>query len=229
MRTRLQLVLIGLVVVALLLAACGAPATPAAVPTPTVAPTKAAKTINDYSGYMLRPSGTEPTNGAIKVTWYGTTMFLLDDGETQLLFDAFITRPSLETVVRSMKTGEALLQTDAPLVDAWLARPEVRNPAAIFIAHSHHDHVIDVAYIANQTGASVYGSDSTLNLARGGGVPEAQLNRNQLMKPLAIGKFTVTVLPGRHGLNPPPLPDDRDLLIDKPLPRQATPAALQVY
>ena len=39
----------------------------------------------------------------------------------------------------------------------------------MFIAHSHHDHALDVAYIAKRTGARVYGSDSTLNLARGEG------------------------------------------------------------
>lgn len=104
-----------------------------------------------------------------------------------------------------MTTGAALIRTDPEVVDAWLARDEVGPIAAIFPAHSHHDHAIDVAYIANRTGARVFGSESTLNIARGGGVPEGQLERFRLFKPVEVGAFSVTVLPGRHEENPPPL------------------------
>ena len=162
----------------------------------------------------------------MKATFYGTSTLLFDDGETQILVDAFITRPTLSTVAASLQTGAALIETDKAVVDAWLARPEVGDIAAIFPAHSHHDHAIDVAYIAHRTGARVYGSESTLNIARGGDVPEEQLSRYHLGKPVLVGRFTVTVLPGRHPHNPPPLTDDRDLTIDAPLPQ---PAAFADY
>ena len=81
--------------------------------------------LDQYAGYMLPQSTASATDGAIRVTWYGTTMFLIDDGDVQLLFDAFITQPSVETVVRSFENDAALIQTDTAAVDAWLARPEV--------------------------------------------------------------------------------------------------------
>lgn len=182
--------------------------------------------IGQYRDYYLSTAGGTPSNGAVKVTFYGTSTLLFDDGDTQIMVDAFITRPTLTTAVTSLKTGAALIETDKPTVDAWLARPEIGTISAIFPTHSHHDHAIDIAYIANRTGAHVYGSESTLNIARGGDVPESQLSRYELGRALQINGFTVTVLPGRHPFNPPPLTDDRDLTIDAPL-RQ--PAAIAEY
>ena len=177
-------------------------------------------TIERYSNYYLASTSNDPTNGAVKVTFYGTTMFLLDDGATQLLFDAFITRPSISIAARSF-FNQPLIETDPATLNAWLSRPEVGKPAAIFAAHSHHDHAMDIAYIAEKTGAQVYGSESTLNIARGGDIPEPQLSLYQLGKETAFGDFSVTVLPGRHALNPAPLPDDRGRLISKPLRQPA--------
>ncbi len=176
--------------------------------------------------FYLETNDGAPTNRAVKVTFYGTSTLLFDDGDTQIMVDAFITRPTMTTALISLKTGAALIKTDKLTVDARLARPEIGTIAAIFPAHSHDDHGIDVAYIANQTGAHVYGSESTLDIARGGGVPEAQLSRYELGKALQINRFTVTALPGRHPFNPPPLTDDRDVTIDAPL-RQ--PAAIADY
>jgi L-ascorbate metabolism protein UlaG (beta-lactamase superfamily) len=176
--------------------------------------------IDRYSRYYLNSNNDEPTNGSVKVTFYGTTMFLLDDGQTKLLFDAFITRPSAEITARSLQ-GEPLIQTNQAILDAWLARPEVGKPVAVFAAHSHHDHAMDIAYVAQKTGTQVYGSESTLNIARGGDIPEAQLSRYQLGKEIMFGDFTVTVLPGRHALNPNPFPDDRGILILEPLRQPA--------
>ena len=91
------------------------------------------------------------------MTYYGTSTLLLDDGRTQFLVDAFLTRPSREAVVESLTTGAALIGSDPATVDAWTARPEVRSPAAIFATHSHHDHALDVAAVALRTGAQVHG------------------------------------------------------------------------
>ena len=174
-------------------------------------------TIERYSPYYLRQSNETSVNGAIKVTYYGTTMLLFDDGETQLLVDAHITRPSAEILLTSLATGEPLIKTDEALVDAWLARPEVGNPVALFIAHTHPDHAMDAPYIVQKTGAHLYGTESTLNLGRGGDVAEDQMSRYKFGEDIKIGKFTVSVQPGKHTLNPAPLADDRDLTIDTPL------------
>ena len=186
----------------------------------------AVRSIRAFREHYLPGTDAHPRGGSVKVTFYGTSTLLFDDGSTQILIDACITRPAMETLLASLNSGKALIQTDPAMVDGWLARPEVGQIAAMFVAHSHHDHAIDVAYIANRTGAQVHGSESTLNIARGGGVPEGQLSRYRLWVPVQVGDFTVTVLPGRHPPNPPPLTDDRDLTIDAPLPQ---PAAFADY
>jgi hypothetical protein len=103
----------------------------------TPATTVPAKSIDAYRDYILGPDDAAPADGAIKVTWYGTTMFVVDYGQTRMLSDAFITRPSLATAVESMKTEKALIATDTAMVDAWLVRPEVGKRAALFVAHTH--------------------------------------------------------------------------------------------
>ena len=41
---------------------------------------------------ILVPSEAQPENGQIKVTWLGTTSLLLDDGDSQIMIDGFISR-----------------------------------------------------------------------------------------------------------------------------------------
>ena len=121
-----------------------------------------------------------------------TVSVLVDDGTTQLLFDAFITDISL---------GRAVLgrvQTDRAKVDSVLSLVGADRVQAMFVSHSHYDHVLDAAHIANRTGATLRGSASTLNVGRGGGVPENQLEEYRLDQPITIGDFTVTVLASRH-------------------------------
>ncbi len=67
------------------------------------------------------------------------------------------------------------VSTDPDAVDTALDKVGADRVRAIFISHSHHDHALDVTYIANRTEATIYGSPSTLNIARGGNVPEDRL------------------------------------------------------
>jgi L-ascorbate metabolism protein UlaG (beta-lactamase superfamily) len=57
---------------------------------------------------------------------------------------------------------------------------------------------MDAPYMAAFTGARLYGSSSTLNIARGAGLPENAMEQYQPGKPLHFGKFTVTILNSKH-------------------------------
>jgi L-ascorbate metabolism protein UlaG (beta-lactamase superfamily) len=170
--------------------------------------------IDRYSSYYLSQNDQEPRNGAIKVTFFGTTMLLFDDGETRLMLDGYITRPSLIT----RRTRD--IETDPELVDAALARAHVDRVDALFVAHSHFDHALDIAYVAQKTGAHLYGSESTLNIGRGGNLPEAQMTLYE-PGPVSIGKFTVTVLPSKHSPPVRGVNDNLGLVIDHPLRQPA--------
>ena len=155
----------------------------------------------------------------MKVTYFGTTTLLFDDGRDQVLFDAHFTRPSLARYI--FGSGA----TDVALADELLRIHRVDRLRAIFISHSHHDHVMDAPYIANRCGATLYGSASALNVARGGDVDEGRLVFFSGGETFAVGDYSVTVILSLHS-KPTILNNDLGQTIDAPL-RQ--PARLRDY
>ena len=163
------------------------------------------------------------TNGEqVSVTWLGVSMLLIDDGETQLLVDAFVSRPGI---------WESLLRldvaSDIPQIDAVMHDFQMRRLAAIIPAHSHYDHVMDVGAFANRSSASVLGSESTLNIARGAQVPDDQLLLVQPGEPYTFGEFIVTLHKSPHGpigwRGGTPLPGE----LEEPLALPASIAAMR--
>ena len=102
----------------------------------------------------------------MKITYFGTTTLLFDDGRDQILFDAHVTRPSLLQYI-----GNARVGTDRALCGRLIELHHIDRLRAVFISHTHHDHVMDAPYIADRCGAALYGSESARNVALGGGVP----------------------------------------------------------
>jgi L-ascorbate metabolism protein UlaG (beta-lactamase superfamily) len=166
----------------------------------------------------LRNDARELRDGAVRVTGLGTTMMLVDDGQTQILIDPYLTSVSLMDAAL-----DRAVSTHASEVDAALGRVGADRVKAILVSHSHFDHALDLAYVAKRTGALVVGSASALNIARGGDIPEEKL---RLVKPdeaFEIGDFVVHPLASRHA---PHVFGGEGATIDVPL-RQ--PAALSAY
>lgn len=171
--------------------------------------------LTAYRDYLIQPDDTPPKDGAVRVTFLGVTSLLFDDGETQLLIDACYTRPKMAHVIARR------LETDPKTVDAVLQSAKIDRLKAVFVAHSHYDHALDVAYVANKTGAVLHGSESTLNVGRGGDVGKKQLVLFDPKKEVTVGQFTVTVFASKHS---PPIKlinDDLGETIDKPLKQPA--------
>ena len=145
----------------------------------------------------------------VSMTFFGTTTWLLDDGETQLLLDAHLTRPSL------LRAVFGKLKTNTAFVDEVLRRFPMERLQAIFVSHSHYDHVLDAAYIAQKTGADLYGTVSTKNVGLGGGLPEARLHLFEPGKPVSVGAFEITALPSIHS-KPTVLNNDLGVVIERP-------------
>ena len=116
-----------------------------------------------YPTYESRPD-------AVTVTWLGVTTLLFDDGDTQILIDGFFSRPSVADILFS-----ADVKSSAAQINRVLDEYRMRRLAAIIPVHSHFDHAMDIGAIANRSSASIIGSDSTANIARGSGVPEDQI------------------------------------------------------
>ena len=58
--------------------------------------TRPSGNINNYKNYFINDTGQLKEN-QVKVTFFGVSTLLFDDGETQILLDGFFSRPSILT------------------------------------------------------------------------------------------------------------------------------------
>ncbi len=154
----------------------------------------------------------------MKVTSFGTTTLLFDDGRDQVLFDAHFTRPSF------LKWKFGRLSTYEELIDSLISLHKIDRLRAVFVSHSHYDHVMDAPFVANRTGAVIYGSSSTVNVGKGGGVPGDRLVRFEHGKTYAAGDFRITVIRSVHSKLTFIQPKDLGKDIEKPLVQPARAA-----
>ena len=115
--------------------------------------------------------------------------------------------------------------SDQKMVDRMFHLHKIERLSAIFISHSHHDHVMDAPYAAKKSGAVIYGSSSVLNVGRGQDVPEAQLKEYSDGSEYTIGDFRIRIIKSLHS-KPTILNNDLGETIDAPLKQ---PAGLREY
>ena len=156
----------------------------------------------------------------LKVTYFGTTTLLFDDSKDQVLFDAHITRPSLSKYLRDVKAV-----TNTSMWDELIRSHHIDRLRAVFISHTHHDHVMDAPYIVNKCGAKIYGSESARNAALGGGVPEDNIVVFGHGSSFAVGDYKISILKSLHS-KPTIFNNDLGEPITEPL---AQPARLRSY
>lgn len=173
--------------------------------------------IENYKDYYTDDTS-QPVSNQVKVTFFGVSTLLFDDGETQILIDGFFSRPSLRQILFSE------ISSDTKLIDEIIAKYQMNRVKGIFVTHSHFDHAFDVAYTTQKTKAVLYGSLSTLNIGYGGGLKKEQTSEFKPNEPIQIGQFTVTVVPSKH--SPDNALKDDGVAIEKPL---AQPAKIKAY
>ncbi|MBK6859082.1 MAG: MBL fold metallo-hydrolase [Saprospiraceae bacterium] len=135
---------------------------------------------------------TNSSKDSIKITFLGTSALLIDDGATQILTDPYFSRHGLWSVIFSK------LSTKKNVVDSICNHYKMDRINGIFVSHSHYDHAFDIGYVAEKTKAPVYGSSSTLTIARGAGICESKLNLFNTCEEVVLGDFRITVIPALH-------------------------------
>lgn len=147
----------------------------------------------DIGGYRDRfdvPSASpdsEPT-----VMWLGVSTLLVRDGATALLTDGFFSRPGL------LDVGLGRIRPSLRRIDESLQRAGIDRLAAVLPVHTHFDHVMDSAVVAERTGAAVIGGESAANVARGQGLPDSRIVVAKPAAGIDFGAFCVTLIESEH-------------------------------
>lgn len=130
--------------------------------------------------------------GQVRAVFLGVSTLVLDDGTAAIMTDGFFSRPGLARLLIGR------LRPDRARVQAALRRFGISKLDAVFVAHSHYDHALDSAVVAELTGARLIGSASTRNIARGQGFPDDRFDIAVVGEPFDVGNFRLTVLPAEH-------------------------------
>jgi len=132
------------------------------------------------------------SSAPLTVTWLGVSTLLIDDGSSALMTDGFFSRPSLARV------GMGKVAPSAARVDGSLARVGVKRLEAVVPVHTHFDHALDSALVADRTGARLVGGESAANVGRGYGLDEGRLVVAGSGSPIRLGAFDITLVGSRH-------------------------------
>lgn len=139
---------------------------------------------------------TPRADGDVAVTFLGVASLLLDDGQSAVMTDGFFSRPPLARLLLRP------IAPDLPRIDSALGRLgfglDGRRLAAVAPVHTHFDHVMDSAVVAQRTGAVLVGGESSANVGRGAGLDAARIAVVTPGQPRAFGSFTLTHIESSH-------------------------------
>jgi L-ascorbate metabolism protein UlaG (beta-lactamase superfamily) len=136
--------------------------------------------------------------GDLGVTFLGVCTLLLDDRDSSVMTDGFFSRPSLRNVAFG-KLAPNPTRIDAALTRLGLTGANSgRGLAAVVPVHTHFDHAMDSAVVANRTGAVLVGGESAANVGRGAGLGDDRIHVVTPGKPVTYGGFTLTFLESQH-------------------------------
>ncbi|WP_322860403.1 MBL fold metallo-hydrolase [Mycobacterium europaeum] len=146
----------------------------------------------DIARYADRFDAPAAEPGSLSVLWMGVATLLVDDGSSALLTDGYFSRPGLARVAAGRVAP-------APArVDGCLARAKVSRLEAVIPVHTHIDHALDSALVAERTGALLVGGESAANVGRGHGLPDERIVVAQSGEPITLGAYDVTLVESHH-------------------------------
>lgn len=152
--------------------------------------------LDRWAEWFDLPEVEAPTRDHPTVTFLGVSTLLFDEGESAVLFDGFFSRPSL------LRVGLGKIAPDGSRIDAALRRigfgDGARSLDAVVPVHSHYDHVLDSAVVAQRTGAMLLGGGSTEQVAIGGGFPLDRFRRVRGGEQVRVGAWALTFGESAH-------------------------------
>jgi L-ascorbate metabolism protein UlaG (beta-lactamase superfamily) len=135
-----------------------------------------------------------PAAGDLSVMFLGVATLLFEDGDSAILTDGFFSRPSLLTVALG-RIGPDVRRIGAALARAGL---DGRRVDAVIPVHTHFDHAMDCAVVAERCGATLVGGRSAGHIGRGHGLPADRVRVVGTGEQVTAGSFTVTFVESAH-------------------------------
>lgn len=143
-----------------------------------------------YARFFDVPSATPQS--PVTVAWAGVSTLLVSDGTSAVLTDGFFSRPDLLSV------GLRKLTPSLPRIDGSLARLGIDKLEAVLPVHTHFDHAMDSAVVADRTGAKLVGGSSTAQVGAGGGLAADRIVTVTPGEAEILGAFEVTLFESEH-------------------------------
>ena len=134
----------------------------------------------------------------LQLKYLGAAGWEISDGNVVVLIDPYISRLKYGGVGhpdddRPNFARDDVARSDTDLIDSIISRADF-----ILVHHGHFDHLGDVPYIAEKTGAKVIGTETTITILRAYGIPEDQLYAVGGGEDYQFDNFSVRVVPSIH-------------------------------
>lgn len=165
--------------------------------------TTAAIAANTIHGSKSRQSENAPAAGrqlGYELEWLGVNGWKIAFDDVRLLIDPWVTRYFTGTFSPGGQDPDTEIVWNRTIIDDKFSRPV----DMVLLTHGHFDHISDVPLIAANTGATVWGTESHLNLVRslaartGTALDENKLSLLRGGELRDLGAFTITVLRSVH-------------------------------
>jgi len=145
--------------------------------------------LEPFAEYQLRPPVV--TKEGLHARFFGATTIEIDDGKTAILIDGFFSRPGLpQLLFTNIEPNEVRISA---------ALEKMPKPAAVLVAHSHYDHAMDAAVVAQKTESLLLGTNSTANIGHGyTKLPSGQIKIPKHGEVRSFGRFSVQFLESPH-------------------------------
>ncbi|MEM6916212.1 MAG: MBL fold metallo-hydrolase, partial [Verrucomicrobiota bacterium] len=139
----------------------------------------------EYSGFEI--SGSE----RVSIQFLGTASFVIEGAGKTLVFDPYVSRPSLKDHLHPLQPDREKILREFPRADD------------VFVGHAHSDHILDAPDLCLTRQARLIGSRSVCRTGRAAGVPEEllyEVQRDGEVIGYEDHGIEVTALASRHGL-----------------------------
>ncbi|KDN17696.1 MBL fold metallo-hydrolase [Amycolatopsis rifamycinica] len=140
---------------------------------------------------------TAAARSAMTLRWWGNNGWEIRVGTKTVLIDPWLTRFKTGTYTPAGADPRTPLSVNRALIDGHLDRGFLRADH-ILVTHGHYDHLTDVPYLAERTGATVIGTETHLSLMAALGAPEDQLAIATGGEDLTFDGYSIRVLRSLH-------------------------------